>query len=153
MSRKPTVGSRRLRTLEWVPLAGAFVWSVGLLIALPSAQVGVTTYADTTGPNAGVGPPPQSSTLLDENGSGVLLIIGVPLLMTILVALALWFRRSRRGAGPIAWTLTGLLTGFNLLGMLTIGLFVIPVTACVAFACLQRQTRPQSGGRDAAEAI
>lgn len=137
MSQKRTVGVRRLRALEWVPLAGAIVWSVALLDIASTAQLYATSYADTSG----VGDASQSSTLVDENGRGVLLIIGIPLLISIIVALALWFRGARRGAGLIAWTLTGLLAGFNLLAMLTIGFLVVPVTACLAFACVRRQYR------------
>jgi hypothetical protein len=73
---------------------------------------------------------------------GVLLIIAVPLLVTVIVGYALWRRGARRGAGPIAWTFTGLLAGFNLVAMLSIGPFIMPVTASLAFACTIRQARP-----------
>ena len=144
MRLKRTVGSKRLRLGEWLPVVGALVWSVVLLDFASTAQVYVSSSVDSTGPNTSLGDPSRSSTLIEENGSGVLWVVGVPLLMTILVGLALWIRGSRRGAGLLAWTLTGLLVGFNLLAMLTIGPVVIPVTVCLAVACFRRQTRESS---------
>lgn len=40
-----------------------------------------------------------------------------------------------------AWTLTGLLAGFNLLAMLSIGVFLLPVTAAVIVACAMCRSR------------
>jgi hypothetical protein len=48
---------------------------------------------------------------------------------------ALWRRGSRPGAGVLAWTIAGLLAVFNVLALLSIGVFVIPVTACLFVAC------------------
>jgi hypothetical protein len=61
--------------------------------------------------------------------------------MTVLVALALWIRGPRRGPGLVAWMLVGLLACFNLLAMLTIGIFIVPVTALLVVACALRQGR------------
>jgi hypothetical protein len=36
---------------------------------------------------------------------------------------------------PVAWTLTGLLAAFNLLAMLSIGVFILPITAALIVAC------------------
>ena len=38
----------------------------------------------------------------------VSLLIGIPLVVTITVGVCLWRRGARRGAGLIAWTVTGL---------------------------------------------
>jgi hypothetical protein len=129
MGRKLVRRARQLHTDEWVALAGATVWAVALLVAAAAVPV----YDG--------GPGTTGATLVDENGSGILLVIGVPLLMTILVGLALWFRGSRHGAGPIAWTLTGLLAGLNLLAMLTVGVFFVPITACLGVVCVRREGR------------
>lgn len=131
-------GDRR-RMFDWVLLAAATVWSAALLVVAMTAPLYETTSVDATTSSAGVGHVTQSSTLIAENGSGVMLIMGIPLLVTIIVAVALWTRGSRPGAGPVAWTLTCLLCVFNLLAMLTIGLFVIPVTACLIVVCSRRQ--------------
>jgi hypothetical protein len=93
-----------------------------------------------------------SGTLVGVNGLGVVVVLGVPLLATVLVGCALWLR-SRRGAVPIAWTLTGLLAVFNLLAMMSIGLFVLPVTAALIVACGTSRLRPKqqdSAGHSAA---
>jgi hypothetical protein len=75
-----------------------------------------------------------SETLVGVNGPGVAVVLGVPLLATVLVGATLWLRARRRAIG-FAWTVTGLLTVFNLLAMASIGLFVVPVTAALLVAC------------------
>jgi len=126
-----------------VALAVALFWSAALLVAAALAPA----YQSTTETSSGT-VTHGSATLVNENGSGVLLIIGVPLLVTVIVGCALWRRGTRRGAGPIAWTVTGLLAGFNLVAMLSIGPYIMPVTACLAVACTIRQARPrgEAGG-------
>jgi uncharacterized membrane protein YhaH (DUF805 family) len=120
-----------LRPGEWAALAVALVWSLGLMLAatlLPSYEG--TSETSSEGVNRH-----HSTTLVEENGSGVLLVVFAPLLATLVVALALWARRVRAGAGPIAWSATALLAGLTLLGMLTIGPMILPVTACLLVAC------------------
>jgi len=136
-------GGERLRRGESVALAVALLWSAALLVAAVLAPA----YQSTTETSSGT-VTHGSATLVNENGAGVLLIIAVPLLVTLIVGYALWRRGARRGAGPVAWTFTGLLTGFNLVAMLSIGPFIMPVTACLAVACTIRQTRPpgEAGG-------
>jgi hypothetical protein len=73
-------------------------------------------------------------TLVEVNGPGGVVAISVPLLATVLVGSALRLR-SRRGALPFAWSVTGLLAAFNLLAMASIGLFILPVTAALTVAC------------------
>ena len=80
-----------------------------------------------------------SATLLEANGPGVLLVVAVPLVASAIVSLALWRRRAARGAGPVAWTCVGVLAGFNLLAMLSIWLFILPVTVCLLVVCARRQ--------------
>jgi hypothetical protein len=77
-----------------------------------------------------------SSTLVDVNGLGVVVILAVPLFVTLAVGCALW-QRPRRGAvaSAVAWTLSGLLGVFSLLAMLSIGVFVLPITAALIVAC------------------
>ena len=75
-----------------------------------------------------------TETLVGMNGPGVVVVLAVPFLATLLVAAAL-LARSRRVALPFAWGLTALLALFNLLGMLTIGIFILPVTAALVVAC------------------
>lgn len=148
MRRRLAVGGGRLRRGEWAALAVALVWSAALLVAAALAPA----YQSTTETSSGT-VTHGSATLVNENGSGVLLIVGVPLLVTVIVGHALWRRGARRGAGPTAWIFTGLLTGFNIVAMLSIGPFIMPVTACLVVACTIRQARPHLGAGGAAAPI
>lgn len=62
------------------------------------------------------------------------------LVMTLAVGWGLW-HGSRRGAIPLAWALTGLLGMLNVLATLSIGVFVLPVTAALTVACATRRPR------------
>lgn len=97
-------------TGERIALAGALVWSVLLLVA-------------------------GAATLVEDEGSGILLAVGVPLIATLLVTLALLARGPGKDAGPLAWGLVILLFGFNALALLSIGIFLLPTTVCLVFAC------------------
>ena len=77
-----------------------------------------------------------TDTLVGVNGRGAVILLGVPLA----VGWALW-HGSRRGAIPVAWALTGLLGVLNVLAMLSIGVFVLPVTAALTIACATRRPR------------
>ena len=83
-----------------------------------------------------------SATLVAENGLAVVMVLAIPLLLTLAVGTALWQSR-RRGAVPIAWTLTGLLALFNLLAMLSIGVFILPVTIALVVACAKNRRRSE----------
>ena len=150
MSRALAVGGGRLRPGEWAALAVALFWSAALLIIATVVPVYESETEESTVTSSAVVVTHQSFTLVDENGSRILVIIGVPLLVTIIVGIALWLRGARRGAGPIAWTFTGLLAAFNLAAMLSVGALIIPVTACLAVACTMRQARPHGEVGDAA---
>jgi hypothetical protein len=96
----------------------AFAWSTGLLVA--------ALYAPEYG----------STTLVQENGSGVLIPVGIPAVISAAVWLALWCRCTRGGAvsGVVAWTCVSLLGLFCLIALASIGLFVMPVAVLLAGA-------------------
>jgi hypothetical protein len=102
----------------------AFLWSVGLLAA--------ALFAPAYG----------STTLVQENGSGVLIPVGIPAVISAAVWLALWRRCTRGGAVSrvVAWTCVSLLALFCLIALASIGLFVIPVA--VLLACATSLTTP-----------
>jgi hypothetical protein len=102
----------------------AFVWSAGLFAA--------ALFAPAYG----------STTLVQENGSGVLLVVAFPAVISAAVWLALWRRCTRGGAvsGVVAWTCVSLLGLFCLIALASIGLFVIPVA--VLLACATSLTTP-----------
>ena len=84
-----------------------------------------------------------SGTLVGVNGPGVVAVLCVPLVVSVLVGLALWLG-SRPRAVKLAWTLTGLLVVFNLLALMSIGLFVVPVTAALVVACVTGGAMPRT---------
>jgi hypothetical protein len=120
----------RFRRLEWISLAVALVWGTGLVIAALLVPVYQSSGVSSSGAVTD-----GSATLVAVNGWGVLLPTGVPLAAAVVTGYALWRRTGRQGAGVLAWTVTGLLAIFNFLAMLSIGVFVIPVTAALAIAC------------------
>ena len=138
------MSGRRVPLRERVALAIALAWSAGLLVGAVLAPV----YQSQTETSAGA-VTQGSASLVEENGPGVLLVVGIPLVAVVIVGFELWRRRPPRGAGPIAWTCAGLLAGVNLLAMLSIGPFIIPVTACLFIACVTRHAkgRADAGGR------
>jgi hypothetical protein len=84
-----------------------------------------------------------TDTLVGVNGRGAAILLGVPLVVVLAVGWALW-HGSRRGAIPVAWALTGLLGVLNVLAMLSIGVFVLPVTAALTIACATRRPRSKA---------
>jgi hypothetical protein len=84
----------------------------------------------------------SSATLVAENGLHVIFILVIPLIVTLAVWTAL-LQRTRRGALAIAWILSGLLALFNLAALMTIGLYIIPVSVSLLFACSRIQPRPK----------
>ncbi len=132
--RGTTAGAGSLSRAAWVALGVAVLWSLALLVASTLAPA----YQSTTETDSGT-VTPGSATLVGENGWGVLVVMAVPLIVTVVVGFALWRRGAGRAAGVIAWTLTGLLAGLNLLAMLTVGLFMLPVTVCLVVACALRR--------------
>jgi uncharacterized membrane protein YhaH (DUF805 family) len=119
------------RSLRLV-LATAAIWGAGLLVAAVVAPVYSSVSASSDGRVAH-----SSSTLTEENGPGVLAPVGVPLVVVGVVAVALRRRRQRQrpGAGVLAWMSVGLLGVFTLVSMLSIGIFVLPVTFLLVVAC------------------
>jgi hypothetical protein len=126
-----------------IALACAAVWAIGLWIAgfvVPVYESAVTSSSGTTAS--------ADETLVGANGWGVAVVLALPLLATLGVAGALLLpSRARPWAAAAAWTITGLLAALTLVSMLTIGIFVLPVTAALVVACARR---PAPGGTVAA---
>jgi hypothetical protein len=92
-------------------------------------------YSSSTVGAAGV--VESSATLTEVNGDGVLAVVAIPLVVSLGVALALVHRyqTSRPGPGVVAPVLTGLVLIVCLLGMLTVGVFMLPVAIALVVAC------------------
>lgn len=123
-----------------VALLGASAYGVALVVA---AFV-VPVYDSATSSSSG-GTTQASDTLVGFNGMSAAVLLAVPLVVTLAVGCALWLG-PRRWALPIAWTLTGLLAAANLLAMLSVGVFVLPVTAALIVACARSRPPARSPG-------
>jgi hypothetical protein len=75
-----------------------------------------------------------SSTLVAENGSWAVVVLVFPLVAAVIVAIAL-LGSARPAAIVLAWSVTGTVALFNLLAMLTIGIFLVPTTIALVAAC------------------
>lgn len=120
-----------------IALIAAAAWSLLLLVAAftfpaygtfsSSASVdengSLATGAEITG----------TATLVGVNGLYAALLVGIPLVVTAVVAVLL--RVGVRPARIAAWVLVGLLGAFTVLGLMSIGLFILPVTVALVVAC------------------
>lgn len=99
---------------------GAFLWSLGLLLA------------------ALVAPAYGTATLVGENGARVLAVVAVPTVVSVMVWVSLWRKcaRGARGGGYVAWTCIAVLAAFCLLAILSVGIYVVPVALLLAWAAL-----------------
>jgi hypothetical protein len=78
---------------------------------------------------------------------GAAIVIGaivVPLAGALVTGCALWRRAGEKGAGAFAWAVTGLLACFNLLAILSIGVYVVPVTVALVVACAAHGGKPRA---------
>lgn len=130
------VGETRLGRAPAVALLVAAAYGVALVVAAFTLPV----YSSDSSSSPG-GTSQASDTLVGANGMGVALVLAVPLFVTVAVGCALALRS--RWSLPIAWTLTGLLAAVNLLAMLSVGIFVLPVTAALVLACARSRPPAQ----------
>lgn len=136
MTTSATPAFRRWRRGEIVALAVALGWSVALIVVV--VVVPVYTWQESSSTNVVTG---DSATLVEVNGTGVLLTVAVPLVLSAAVVGALWLRGNRRGGGPLAWVCAGLCVAFTLVAMLSIGPLVVPVAGCLLYACAMHGRR------------
>lgn len=127
----------RFGRLQRISLASAVVWGAGLVIAAVLVPAYQSSKVSTSGTVTD-----SSATLVGVNGWGALLVAGAPLAAALVIWYALRRRRGRQGAGVLAWVVTALLGCFNLLAMLSIGVFLIPVTLALVVACGTHGSNP-----------
>ena len=127
---------------ELISLITALAWAVGLLIAalvVPVYQSSTVVAGSSAPGSVGSG----TATLVGVNGWSALFVASLPLVAAVVTVAALWQRSGRHGAGAIAWAVTGLLACFNVLAILSIGVFVVPVTAALVIACGTHGAKPR----------
>jgi hypothetical protein len=135
----------RLGRVGSVALATAAVYGLLIVLAGFLAPVYRSTSASSSGEVTH-----GTDTLVGMNGSGVLVVLAVPLLVTVTVGAVLW-QRSWRLSLPTAWTLTGLMAVLNVLAMMSVGLFFLPVTVALVVAC--STCRPRRPAADVHAAV
>jgi hypothetical protein len=109
---------------------GALAWSAGLLLAALALPV----YS-TSSTSASDGVTLTSSTLVAVNGVRALVLMAVPALAALVVLWAIRARRAgARWAGPVAWAMVCVLVAECIVGILSIGAFILPAVLLLAAA-------------------
>jgi hypothetical protein len=112
----------------------AIAWSSALVVlALLLHQPATTSNVGSYEP---IGTPISGMTLVQQNGSKILIPVGLPLVLTLCVVFLIWSRyRHHRPLVRIGvWICVGLLLALSILGILSVGLFILPVTVFVVLA-------------------
>lgn len=111
----------------------ALAWSAGLVLAALLWPAYSTSATSADGVTLG------RATLVAVNGPRALALMAIPLLMSGVVLWAIRVRRAgARWAGAVAWTAIGVLAIESLVGIMTIGLFILPVPVLLAGAMRHR---------------
>ncbi len=120
-----------------VALVASFVWSLLLLVAAFTFPVygysSSSAAADSDGNLVQGEEITGTATLVGANGAWAALVISIPLVVTIAVAVLL--RIGARPARVVAWTVTSALAALTVLGLMSIGLFILPATVALVVAC------------------
>ena len=134
----------RLDRTSCVFLALAAAWSAVLVVLAVVLHGGATAVL-----HSGTGAAPSTtttagSTLIQENGLKVLIPISVPLVAAAVVAYGLRRRRRRAlpGAGPVSWGVTIAAGTACLVGLLTVGPYMVPVAVFLVLACSRAPLQP-----------
>jgi hypothetical protein len=130
------------RTSAWA-LTIAALWSV-LLIAVGgfaplASHSSMGAHADSaTGQSVQDAEVTTTSSLVTDNGIWVLAVLAIPLVVTLLVGLCL-----TQGWWWAGWVLSGLFVAFTFLAMLSIGVFLLPVTIGLVVASTASRRQPE----------
>lgn len=128
-----------MRTVR-IALAAAALWAAGLVVAalaLP-AYTGSSSTEDASGE---VHTTSTTATFVEANGTWGLVVASVPLAACLVVAVLLLGPggRATRVAAVVVVALLGALT---VLGLLSIGVFIAPVTAALGLAVIVALSAP-----------
>ncbi len=113
------------------------MWSVGVLVAgytLPAYTIVTGTGRTTTR---------ETETLVEVNGSRLVLVLLVPLVFSLLAAGG-HVLRDHAGGVQLAWGVTVALCALTAVAMLSIGIFVAPVAVALLVACAAKPTDQKS---------
>jgi hypothetical protein len=133
------MADRRFSWGEMLALAGAALCSAALLVGALVAPWYSSTDSEV-GPH-GAQVSHSTATLVQENGAMVLGIVAVPLLVTAAIAIVLGTRRPGLGTPLLAWGLVALIGVLVVLGILAIGIFILPTALSLVAVCVLRERR------------
>jgi hypothetical protein len=121
----------------------ALVWSTGLVVAALGWPAYSTSATSADGVTLG------HATLVEVNGARALALMAVPLFLSGVVLWAIRARRAgARWAGPLAWTAIVVLALESLVGIMTIGLFILPAPVLLT-AAIRLASGTEGGAQDA----
>jgi hypothetical protein len=122
-----SIPSHRVPASAWVALAAVLLTAAaGLLLAFYPAYQGASTSVSSSGV---VTSSTDSATLVEENGTWVLVLLCVPVALAAAGLLG-----ALRGRRVVVWVAAGVLLGFGVLGGFSIGLFYLPAAAALLLA-------------------
>ena len=109
----------------------ALIWSLGLVVA----AVFIPTYGGQTVSDSN-GLTLTARTAVQVHGLRAVIAIAVPVVATLVVGWALYRRRldGRRHSAAVAWTAIVVVAVVALLGIPSVGLFMLPVAVLLALA-------------------
>ena len=122
-----------------IALAGATLWGIALVVAALTVPVYHGEFETTESGSTTV--TSTSATLVSENGWWGLVVAGIPLVVCLVVG-ALLLGPGGPAAKVVAVVVVALLGLGNLLAMLSIGIFVLPVTVALVVAVATADRRP-----------
>ena len=125
---------------EWVLTGLALVWS----LLLPLGAVYAPLYSGSSETSTTV--TAETMTLVEANGRWVMTYALLALVATLLVAGLLWGSQNLPGLRIVAWVVLALLLAFNVLAMMSIGIFILPVTVLLLALGIVRSRRASLGG-------
>jgi hypothetical protein len=128
-------GRPPLRLVARLALAAAVLWSLVILVlgfTLPVyGQASTSSTIDASGETTTT--VESTLTLVAANGTSAVVVLLVPLVASVAVALLLILGGDV--ARKVAWVLAILLTVLCVLGLMSIGLFVVPAAVALLVAC------------------
>ena len=123
-----------MRKVTGTCISVAALWTVLLFVG--AVTVPVYSGSSTMGTSDGHRTTTTSATLLQENGVWVFVLLSVPAVAVLLTAWLLASEPGHRWARWAAWGPVGLVGVLTLLGILTIGIFLLPVDVLLGIAVL-----------------
>ena len=128
----------RMSVLVWPLLAHAAAWTAFLwLVFWPFAYRGSSTQAVPLGSDASPVVTNLSASFIETNGLWVVLPLLIPVILTGLAYLAVWYWNSRRWTRSVfLWAFAVLTLGFCALGILSVGALFLPAALALVITAI-----------------